>query len=252
MLVSNRIQLWIILSLLFCFGSNEIVFGQASENWRRQNEKVNRYEGRISLPASVPPIELISFYSYQESYSYDDILMVGFYLHGDFPVYLTAQEIETQEYYWMEAKPQQWRQGWNEFGPWPVSDVLGELEIPPDNLGVLVRLEKETGSGPISPVILYHSSPPTQINRYTAYFRPGKSISSGRYEIYRGYRDNELIKSGMIGRQSAGISFPVKFHLIDEMPGLVKLKITVKIKNESNRVDPSWEFYFYHVNTARD
>ena len=224
-------------------------FCQPDEKWKERNDKGNRYEGKISMKVRRPLIELISFYSFKEEYTQDSILKVRFYLHDNFHVYLVAQELERREYYWMEAKPQKWRIGWNEFGPWPVAQVLGRYEIPAGNLGILIRLfEKEPylegGSGYISPAILYHSSLPSEARDYTAYFMPGKSFSGGSYEIYKGLNGGELLVKGLVGRQSARVAFPVKFCLPRNWQGLVRFKIIVNIINEGTS---SHEYYFYHI-----
>lgn len=233
----------VISVLILCFSIR--VFCQSEVVWKKQNEKENRYEGTKTVEVGLAPIELISFYNFQETFTPDDILQVRFYRHDDVDVYLTARELVTREFYWMEAKPQTWQVGWNEFGPWPVAEVLAKLEVPPDNLGVLIRLEKESGSGAVSPAILYHSSLPTEIEHYTIYFKPGKSLTGGEYEIYKGCQSREFFEGGRIGRQTAEIPFPIKFSLPESWEGLVMFKITVNVKN---KVTPaSHEYCFYHI-----
>lgn len=221
---------------------------QPDDEWKKQNDRGNRYEGRVSLEIGAPPIELIGFYGFREKFETgtNESLRVRFYLHDTLQVYLCAQEIERKEFYWMEAKPQKWQIGWNEFGPWPSGEVISKLNLPANNIGVLVRSEKVYGSGPVSPAILYYSAPPQTITEYTAYFRPGKALASGRYELYRDCKESDLIKKGRIGRQSAGVPFVIRFALPEEWEGLVKLRVTVKVKGEITPVPPLREYCFYH------
>jgi hypothetical protein len=112
----------------------------------------------------------------------------------------------------MEAR-QQWTRGWNNFHPWPVSDFLKRYQIPAKNLGVLVKIRDQIGINKISPAGLFRTSSSPQIERYTAYFRPGNNLAGGRYELYRGCSGNTLIETGLLGQQNAGVPFPVIFHL---------------------------------------
>jgi len=251
----NQIQPTIIvigISFLI-LGLSLTAFSQPDKKWKVRNDKDNRYEGSIDKEvASEPPIKLISFYSSKEKFNRNSVLKVTFYLKDQLKVYLTAQELENREFYWMEAKRQDWPLGWNVFGPWPVDEVLEDLSISPDNLGILVRLleekiDLEKESGPIAPAILYHSSPPSKIDHYTAYFMPGKPLSGGTYEIHKVCEGNELLGKGAIGRQSVGIPFPIEFNLPKDWQGPARLKIVVKIKNEVASVPPSYEYCFYHI-----
>jgi|GEM_PF-1983195 len=245
------LTIW-ILSFIHCVSLK--AFYSYDEDWKKQNDLGNRYEGRKSIEVGAPAIQLIAFYRYQEKFDNDDTLKVKFYILNSSAIYLTAQELEIREFYWMEAKPKQWKPGWNEFSPWPVKDVLGKLDIPPDNLGVLVRLDDNDGSGQISPVILYCQSLPSKITKYKAYFRPSIALSGGIYEIYKGCNEKkEIIERGLIGVQSAGVPFLIIFELKNDWKGLVKFRILVHLKNRITP-KPSREYCFYHipvVNTSK-
>jgi len=227
------------------------VNSEDKDTWKTQNDRGNRYEGIKGIEVSAPPIQLIAFFIYKEEYKWDDILKVRFYLRNPSDVQLTAQELTTVEFYWMEAKPQNWEQGWNEFSPWPVKDVLAELNINPDNLGVLVRLDKNYGSGLVSPVILCCQSSqstqrPSNIVQYKAYFRPGISLSGGFFEVYKERGNGEIIRKEPIGSQVPPGPFPIVFELNSNWQGWVRLRIVVHPKDEKTP-GPSREYDFYHL-----
>ena len=216
--------------------------------WEKENDRGNRFEGIKGIEVSAPPIQLIAFFSYKEEYGCDDILKVKFYLRNPSNVQLIAQELRTVEFYWMKAKPQKWKSGWNEFSPWPVKDVLADLNIPLDNLGVLLRMGNNYGSGQVSPVILYcQSSPrPSNIVRYKAYFRPGISLTGGFYEIYREHGSGEIIRKEQIGSQIPPTPFFIKFELNNDWQGWVRLRIVI-YPEDGATPSPSREYDFYHI-----
>jgi len=251
----DQIQLVILI-----FGISFLILGltsnvicQPGKKWKARNDKDNRYEGSISKEvAGKPWIKLISFYSFKEEYNSDSILKVKFYIHDVPRVYLTAQELENKKFYWMEAKRREWGLGWNEFGPWPVETVLERLRVPVENLGVLVKLFKEQidlgkESGLIAPAVIYHSSPPLEINLYTAFFVPGKTLSGVKYQIYKGCKGNEIVDEGPLGRQNKGIPFPVKFQLPKDWQGIARLKIIANKKNDPSLIPSTEEYCFYHI-----
>ena len=251
----DQIQLGILI-----FGISFLILGltsnaicQPGKEWKARNDKGNRYEGSIDKEvASESPIKLVSFYSFKEAFNPDSILKVKFYIHDVSRVDLTAQELENKEFYWMEAKRQKWRPGWNEFGPWPVETVLDRLSVPVENLGVLVKLfneqtDLEEESGLIAPAVIYHSSSPSEINFYTAFFVPGKTLSGVKYQIYKGCRGNEIVDEGPLGRQGMGIPFPVEFQLAKDWQGIARLKIIANIKNDPSLIPSTEEYRFYHI-----
>ena len=248
-----------VVALLLIHCNNDTIedlsCDDAVKTFEEANDYGNRYEGIRGINVSAPPFQLIAFYSYiepKETFTAEDILKVKFYLPGTMVVRLTAQELTINKFYWMEAKPQQWQQGWNEFSPWPAKDVLAKVQIPPHNLGVLARLDNQEGSGKISPVLLYCQSSPTKIVQYKAYFRPGISLSGGFFEVYKESRNHNGWESAMrepIGRQSAGIPFPIMFKLPQDWQGNAKLRMEV-YPQDTTSPHPSREYYFYHVPTV--
>lgn len=249
-MVNRALFLLLTGGILYFHSSFVEAFCQPTEKWREQNDRGNRYEGTITLEVGAPTLELIALFSFREEYKANDTLKVRFFLPDISFVNLSAQELETRQFYWMETKPQQWKLGWNEFGSWPVSEVLWPLEVPSENLGVLVKMDRSRGSGLVSPAILYHSAAPSEISRYVAYFRSGKSLGGGKYSIFMETEQNRPISQGSIGRQSIGVPFPVIFSLPNDLKGLVRLKVEVKSRNTVDRIPITYEYTFYHISAV--
>ena len=132
----QRVSLLVIFGLL---ASAILVFAQADDKWKKQNDRGNRYEGRIGVPVGNPPLELLSFVGSSPSLPVgappDVVLKIRFFLPDSSFAFISVRELEEEKQYWMEAKQTSWqRQTWNEFTPWPIKDVLLREEIPLSNL----------------------------------------------------------------------------------------------------------------------
>jgi hypothetical protein len=219
----------------------------APEKWRQQNDRGNRFEGLISVPAGAPDLELLSFVGNFEPFEGSATLRVLFYLPAEMPVVVECRELREQKQYWMESKPQSWRTGaWNEFGPWSTTDVIAREGIPSDNLGVVVRPGGQLWPGRIVPALVYHQHRPKSVNRYSLYIRPNTTLRTVQYSAERpsGNKATELARGTLGGEKIAGEPFLVELDFTGVRSGPVRLIINGTFKNRTG--GPVREFVFFH------
>lgn len=175
-----------VLALLFAVAAFQGVVDNA---WRtKKNDKGNRYEGSVAQQvAATSVVEMIGFHAFRQDFrpNQDVTLRVDFYTPEAAPkARVTARELHRKSFYWMEAKQQSWKGGWNRFAPWPVRDVLRNMEIGSDELLVLVRLDGfSTGGGAVAPAFVSTSDASVAVREYHAYFLPGKNLDVVSYEL---------------------------------------------------------------------
>lgn len=227
-------------------GYLNVSFSQPNDNWRKKNDLGNRYEGVVTLEVGAGSIKLLSLTIYKEKYNTNDTLRVKFYLHRMFDnnaVKVVAQELTKLQFYWMESKPSNWQQGWNEFSPWPVDLLLKPLDINANNLGITIEIGKINNYSLFAPAIVYHSTVPQSFINYKSYFFPVRPIYHGRYWIYR-IDNNELLEYKIFKRHPAEQPFPIYFQLDSSWRGLVKFKMEIYFPTDALPAD--YTFYFYH------
>lgn len=219
-----------------------------TDKWRRQNDRGNRYEGRIEIPVGRPDLELLSFAGFREAFTGDVTLTVRFFLPSTSPVFIHGRELQEQKQYWMESKPADWQAGaWNDFGPWPTGVVLSREGISSWNLGVVIRLRTETmNGGELAPAFIYHSTSPESVATYTLYLRPNWTLKKVTYSLYRIINDQEVkVKtSSLYGDKIAGEPFPIKLDVRDLPAGPMRLVVQGAYKNRIG--GPIREYGFYH------
>ncbi len=245
------LNLFVFILLLQTF----IVNAQPSERWKINNDRGNRYEGTISLPVS-STLELVSLYGYFEEYTLraNQNLTVQFYVPESVKPQLSAQEIKTRRVYYMEAKPFPEKLGWNDFGPWSVDEVLSLYKIPYSNLGILIK-DIKSNTSPfnyqiILPAVVYHSSIPPNIDKYTAIFRAGKHIENYGYKLYKGLEPDrtkssiaeKLIKRNV--RKNSSFALSIEPCTLPSN-GWYTLEIEVYAPNRS--IPYTKIFRFYHA-----
>ncbi len=219
----------------------------APEKWRQQNDRGNRFEGLVQVPAGLPDLELVSFVAYWEPFEAGATLRVLFYLPVEMPVVVESRELRDEKQYWMESKPQSWRAGaWNEFGPWPTRDVIAREGIAADNLGVVVRPRGQSPSGTILPALVYHQHRPGSVERYSLYIRPNTTLRTVQYSADRasGARTVALAKGMLPGEKIAGEPFLIDLDFRGVKPGPVRLIINGTFKNRTG--GPVRKFEFFH------
>lgn len=222
-----------------------------TDKWRMQNDRGNRYEGRIEIPVGRPDVELLSFVGFLEPFNADVILRVRFFLPTTSEVFIRGRELREQKQYWMGSKPAKWQAGaWNEFGPWPTSEVLSREGIPAWNLGVLIRLREDTANGgELAPAFVYHSpsgTVPPSVSKYTVYLRPNATLKKVSYSLYRVVNNQrvEVKALSFVGEKIAGEPFPIEFEVRGLPEGPMRLHIQGAFKNRTG--GPIREYGFYH------
>lgn len=237
----------LLVGLLLVVVSGEILAG--FDQWRRNNDRGNRYEGRIEIPVGAPDMELLSFVGCRDPYMGDATLKIRFFLPSIAPVFIHGRELREQKQYWMESKPTNWQpQKWNEFGPWPTRDVLTREGIPWSNLGVVIRLHSATtNSGELQPAFVYHRKLPPYVEKYTLYLRPNTTLKKVTSSLYT-KTDNFKLPwkaSSLLGEKIAGEPFLIELDVRDLAEGPVRLEIRGAYKDRIG--GPLRNYTFYHI-----
>jgi len=219
-----------VLCLMFV-----LAFNGVDDAWRRANDRGNRYEGTaIEKVAASPVAELIGFHAYRQDFdpTSDIRLQVRFYANAAKPTArITAREYDRKEFYWMEAKPQPWKRGWNTFGPWPVRGVLSSLGIGSGNLVVLIRLDRFiTGGGMVAPAFITAAGVPIATREYHAYFLPGKGLDKVDYELRRG---NSVVVRGSLEHLPSQVPFTIPLSVRGVTAGPMQLELKCRVAGES-------------------
>lgn len=249
--MTSRLFCYLVFLITMTTSSIEILAQGA--HWKRENDRGNRYEGRVEIPIGKPELELLSFTGLLEPFNKDVTLRVRFFLPLGSPVSIEGRELIEQTQYWMESKPAQWQAGtWNEFGPWPTREVIDREAIPSRNLGVVIRVRREALESPeILPALVYHSTAPTTISKYSLYLRPNVDLKKLSYSLYRivNDREAEVQASSLVGDKIAGEPLLIELHVPDLSEGRMRLVIQGFYKNRTG--GPISEYTFYHVPQIR-
>lgn len=173
--IANKIILIAIIVLLgFCFILSDVALGQSNLDYQ---QRTNRYEGIKQRPINAKlGIELISArIDHQDAIGSGEQYQVRFFLQQPHDVHLLVREIENEHYYWMDrVKPSApWQTGFNNVFAWPTTDVIRQLGLSLNNLGVVVRLGNASPGAEerVAPALLFQSHQPTQVGGYVFIFR---------------------------------------------------------------------------------
>jgi hypothetical protein len=154
----------------------------------------------------------------------------------------------------MRPEKTAWGGGWQEFGPWPTAEVLAPLNIEPDNLGVVARLDSQddTSSGPVAPVIVYSGSFGTNRAEYMVHLLPPETLAKVDYEVAN-LDARKRIARGELCKDVPGHSkpciagnmpFAITFDLSGQPSGNYRLMIDTRVYEQT--VGPSHEYFFWH------
>ncbi len=239
---------WVrLLTLVALLLGNAVACLAQSDEWKRDNDRGNRYEGTIERAVSQLDLDLLSLTSAREKLEGDEELNVRFYLPESISAEIVARELVEAVHYWMLSKPfEPAEAGWRDFGPWPTSEVLSKNQISFDNIGVLVRVQSEQSNADVlSPAMIYHSSPGEPSGDYTFLFQPSVPLRRLDYSVYRVGADGAEILSASLGEtKRAGVPFAVEIDLTGESSGLMRLELAGKYRNRTG--GPVREYEFYH------
>jgi len=254
----RRAALWLSIAVV-AFSAAAQSQGGWLERWRSNNDRGNRYEGRIDVPVSGSSIELLSFVGRVERYDDAVDLNVRFYLPTDEQltcgmsppgtdgVKVEARELREEKLYYMESKGQQdWESGaWNRFGPWDTRAVLDREGISPSNLGVLVKLDKKPWTA-VAPAFVFHTQPPTRVESYRLHLRPNATLSQVSYKLL-GCESGERVEvaaATLRGDKIAGEPFAIRLDVSDLSAGPLIVRVNGQVKNRDKR--PSIDVRLYH------
>lgn len=229
------------------------------ERWRSNNDRGNRYEGRIEVPVSGSAMELLSFVGRVERYDEAVDLNVRFYLPtdeqltcsmappGTDDVRVEARELREEKLYFMESKGEQrWIPGaWNGFGPWETGTVLDREGIPPSNLGVLVKLDKKPWTA-VAPAFVFHDQAPTRVDSYRLHLRPNATLSQVNYKVLgcEEGEEKELSSATLRGDKIAGEPFAIRLDVSDLTAGPLIVRVNGQVKNRDKQ--SSIDVRLYH------
>ena len=233
--------------------------GRWLERWRSDNDRGNRYEGRIEVPVSGAAMELLSFVGRVERYDDAVDLNVRFYLPtdeqltcgmappGSDGVKVEARELREEKMYFMESKGEQgWTSGaWNGFGPWETSKVLDREGIPPSNLGVLVKLDMKPWTA-VAPAFVFHTQVPTRVDSYRLHLRPHATLTQVTYKVFscKGGKEEEVASSALRGDKIAGEPFAIRLDVSEFSAGPLIVRVNGQVKNRDKR--SSIDVRLYH------
>lgn len=182
----------------------QVVFSQSSE--LTFQERGNRQEGLVGKDVSRATLTLISATAYKESYrkNQNQNLHLEFYLPEQGGLHILGRQTCGKDMYRMKPKVSAKGRGWYDFYPWPVDEVLGQIQLPASCLGMLVRQE-ESKENFVSPSIIYHSKRPLMIRDYQFEFQCFENIRDLEYDIFKGnFYQKKLTAKARIFRSGLG------------------------------------------------
>ncbi len=239
---------WVrLLTLVALLLGNAVACLAQSDEWKRDNDRGNRYEGTIERAVSQLDLDLLSLTSAREKLEGDEELNVRFYLPESISAEIVARELVEAVHYWMLSKPfEPAEAGWRDFGPWPTSEVLSKNQISFDNIGVLVRVQSEQSNADVlSPAMIYHSSPGEPSGDYTFLFQAlGAASQIGLLGVSSWSRRRRDSVSVARRNEEGGRAICGRNRLDGESSGLMRLELAGKYRNRTG--GPVREYEFYH------
>jgi len=145
----------------------------------------NRVEGTNIHPNALQDFTLIAIHRDFQLFKQNAALRVRFFLppvasNGDKKVFVEAVELQDSFHYFMQAKSSSaWKSGnWNVFGPWPTKDVIDQLGLLAENLGVLAGYRAGSDRPVYLPVDVYVNEGRPAVQTYTFLFMTGQDLQS--------------------------------------------------------------------------
>ncbi len=230
-----------------CFGQDDAAL----------KEFDNRFEGSTTeLISGSANLQLISFVSYFQDFDWfkGQELNIRFQLEEAKPVKILVQQTKGNVIYRMKPKEFPKEKGLNEFGPWPVDDMLSSLELTKNKLGITIT---DSSESVFYPAVVYHSPDSLNFRSYSFQFLPGKSLTKLRFQMYKGlYRDQEVDEDSLIYLRDLGNRTKhggEPFQLFIERDDLDIatdwqgwITLTLKAKEYEDYSDVEAIYFFYH------
>jgi hypothetical protein len=172
------------LTLILRVGVCILVVALLTASAQMQNF-VNRREGTNVHKDALQDFVLIGLHRNFAKFERKSILKVSFFLpepgtHPDRKIFIEATELRDFCHYFMTANASpQWKHGsWNNFGPWPTADIIDQLSINADNIGVLAGY-RDGGDPPVyMPVDVSPNHDKIQPQPYRIHFITGRDLQS--------------------------------------------------------------------------
>jgi hypothetical protein len=205
------------------------------------------FEGRPSVQVSAAGnLQLVSFLGFREDFFDADVdLRVRYWMPDDTPVFVIATEIQEEKLYKLEVEPFGWaKDRWNEWGPWPTGQWLRAENIPPWNLGLVVRLDKKD-SRRVAPAYVFYSRPqPT--DTYSVHLRAHEDLTGVRYSLKQGSTlvAQEVLKIS----PSAGEPVEIRLAAHQLQIGPATLEVVAKVRNQGEAAPMVYEFFHHPLN----
>lgn len=221
--------------------------------WSQQSldykQRGDHYEGIRPRPVAGEDIELISaLIDHDEGTgSVPDRLRIKFFLRASERAFVTVREQDYKYYYWLDrVSPQnKWRPGFENEFVWSTGTVLRQLDqhFSIEDLGVLVRLNKESPSEPeqVAPVILYRTQSPQVVRGYLFTLKPASDTHMS-CSVYREGADTPLVTQGF-KKLLGGRPFTMKWDAQHASEGSYNLQCRGYFLDNSNPVAQTVRFY---------
>ena len=224
--------LGLLCSPSYCFGQDD----------RDLKEFDNRFEGSttemISGSANLQLISLVSYFQDFEWYK-DQELKIRFYLEEAKPINILVQQTKGNIIYRMKPKQFPTAKGANEFGPWPVDDVLSTLEMTKNKLGVTIT---DGEKSVLYPAAVYHSRDSLNFKGYIFEFLPGKNLTKIKFSLYKGLFMNKEVNTDSIA-------------FVQDLKNRTKHggePFQLAINRSEMEVDPDWQGWMTLTMKAKD
>lgn len=247
----------LIAILIAAFSSGALAQPSDRASWEFKNNRGNRFEGPVSEKVGAE-FKIMGFWGYYEPYALHQkqALKVRFYADtATGSAFILARSKDTKYFYWMEAKqPLTVSKGWNEFGGWPVDEVLAQMAIPADQLSVLVYGRENEGAY-LLPAFVYHSTPPTALSNYTFFFWPNKTYKRVAVKVYKGMKTGgKPIFTTALGKQFGGTTFAVDIpvaNLAVEKDWAGPLTLELRLTPVTGSLKDVYTYHFFHQPSVR-
>ena len=250
-LLKSRILSFSFFASLLC---SSICFGQEDPNLK---EFANRFEGSTTeLIGGSANLQLISFVSFFQDFTWfkGQELNIRFQLEEAKPVSLLVKQTKGNVIYRMKPKDFPKSKGLNEFGPWPVDDMLSTLELTKNKLGITITDDSESV---FYPAAIYHAADSLNFKSYSLEFLPGKSLTGVKFFLYKGLFKNQdvdeesLVYTRNLGNRTKHGGEPFQLF-IDKDSIKIDLDwqgwmtLTMKAKDLSDYSNVEAIYFFYH------